>query len=210
MNDWMNDIREVVEKYKPSRIVEVGSADGSISTTSILTGIKNSKYQPEFVFSFEYKKELYDKLKNLQNSEWFHPILSTATKMNDWMTLFDIDEFYRKYDVINRPPINSVFNWYLESVNHLIINPDIHIEGIKEFITNKFGDTFDMILIDGSPFSAESEYDLLKNSKIVILDDINDIKCHKIFLNLLNDKNYFVYKQNNNFCNGYCIFIKNQ
>ena len=96
MNDWMNDIREVVEKYKPNRIVEVGSADGSISTKSILTGIKNSKYQPEFVFSFEYKKELYDKLKNLQNSEWFHPILSTATKMNDWMTLFDIDEFYRK------------------------------------------------------------------------------------------------------------------
>jgi hypothetical protein len=208
MNIWMEDIKEVVIKYKPKRIVEIGSADGSISTSAILAGIRIADFTPDFLFCFEYKKELYESLKKLEVSDWFKPLMSTSSKINDWMTLFDVNQFYKDYRVKNTPPINSVFNWYLESVSYLINNPELHENGIRELIINKFGDSFDMVLIDGGPFSGECEYELLKNSKIIILDDIHDIKCHKIFLKLLNDENYTVYKQNDDFCNGYCIFIR--
>ena len=66
-------------------------------------------------------------------------------------------------------------------------------------------------LVDGSPFSGRYETDWLikEGVDVIMLDDIEDIKCRDAYLFLLNpDSGYVLVKENKYLRNGYAIFEK--
>jgi chloramphenicol O-acetyltransferase len=104
-------------------------------------------------------------------------INGTATISSLWMNKKDIEEFYQNIrTTLNQYPLEQVLGWHnvcLETAYQYKTSAieDIHFEHSVDF---------NFVLIDGSPFSGESELrcarPFLAEKAIIALDDVNDIK----------------------------------
>jgi hypothetical protein len=104
-------------------------------------------------------------------------INGTATLSSLWMNKKDIEEFYQTIrTTLNQYPLEQVLGWHnvcLETAYQYKTSAieDIHFEHNVDF---------NFVLIDGSPFSGESELrcvrPFLAEKAIIALDDVNDIK----------------------------------
>jgi len=104
-------------------------------------------------------------------------INGTATLSSLWMNKKDIEEFYQTTKTnLNQYPLEQVLGWH-----------DEHTENSNKYSTSAIEDVhfdhevdFNFVLIDGSPFSGESELrcvrPFLAEKAIIALDDVNDIK----------------------------------
>jgi hypothetical protein len=104
-------------------------------------------------------------------------VQGTAVISGLWMNKKDVEEFYRITKTnLNQYPIEQVLGWYDEC-----------LETAKPFQTSAIEDIhfehkvdFNFVLIDGSPFSGETELrcvrPFLSEKAIIALDDVNDIK----------------------------------
>ena len=104
-------------------------------------------------------------------------VKGTATLPKLWMNQLDVAEFYgTNKTTLNQYPLDQVLGWYHEC-----------IEFAQPYSTNAIEDIhfehkvdFNFVLIDGSPFSGESELrcvrPFLAEKAIIALDDVNDIK----------------------------------
>ena len=104
-------------------------------------------------------------------------VKGTATLPKLWMNQLDVAEFYGTNKTnLNQYPLDQVLGWYHEC-----------IESAQPYSTNAIEDIhfehnvdFNFVLIDGSPFSGESELrcvrPFLAEKAIIALDDVNDIK----------------------------------
>jgi len=104
-------------------------------------------------------------------------INGTATLSKLWMNKKDIEEFYQTTKTnLNQYPLEQVLGWHnvcLETAYQYKTSAieDVHFEHSVDF---------NFVLIDGSPFSGESELrcvrPFLAEKAIIALDDVNDIK----------------------------------
>jgi hypothetical protein len=106
-------------------------------------------------------------------------VKGTATLPSLWMPKYEVEEFYKNTKTnLNQYPLEQVLGWLEEC-----------IETAKDYSSNAIEDihfehnvNFNFVLIDGSPFSGESELrcvrPFLAEKAIIALDDVNDIKNH--------------------------------
>lgn len=104
-------------------------------------------------------------------------INGTATLSSLWLNKKDIEEFYQTTKTkLNQYPLEQVLGWHnvcLETAYQYKTSAieNIHFEHSVDF---------NFVLIDGSPFSGESELrcvrPFLAEKAIIALDDVNDIK----------------------------------
>jgi hypothetical protein len=104
-------------------------------------------------------------------------INGTATLSSLWLNKKDIEEFYQTTKTkLNQYPLEQVLGWHnvcLETAYQYKTSAieDIHFDHSVDF---------NFVLIDGSPFSGESELrcvrPFLAEKAIIALDDVNDIK----------------------------------
>jgi len=104
-------------------------------------------------------------------------INGTATLSSLWLNKKDIEEFYQTTKTkLNQYPLEQVLGWH-----------NVCLETAYQYKTSAIEDVhfdhsvdFNFVLIDGSPFSGESELrcvrPFLAEKAIIALDDINDIK----------------------------------
>ena len=65
-----------------------------------------------------------------------------------------------------------------------------------------------MILLDGGEFSTYPEWEKLKNRcHLILLDDINVLKCEKIYSELINNPEYKLLEETKEGY-GFCLFKK--
>jgi hypothetical protein len=114
-------------------------------------------------------------------------------------TLLNIVPTYE--DVANTLGNNIEKKWY-----------DIDYENLKNssyFFDKRNINMFDVILLDGGEYHTYFEYLNIKDkTKIICLDDVNTMKCNKIYNELVNDPGWELYKGNLNDRNGWAIFKK--
>lgn len=132
-------------------------------------------------------------------------INGTSTLVDSWMSWSDVEVFYKTNPTnLNMYSLELISTWYDECIN---ISKQYKSNAIED-ISKNYSVLFDFVLIDGSPFSGESELkcvkSLLTKNAIIALDDINDIK---------NFTNYYELKANSkllwenwNLRNGAAIF----
>ena len=167
----INDsLGQAIQKYSDGLEVglEIGGGTGDGSTQCIKT---------KKLFSIENHPDRMGRHAMNLSARGGIAINGTATISSLWMNKKDIEEFYQNIrTTLNQYPLEQVLGWHnvcLETAYQYKTSAieDIHFEHSVDF---------NFVLIDGSPFSGESELrcarPFLAEKAIIALDDVNDIK----------------------------------
>lgn len=179
-------IKDILKSNKFQNIVEIGTWRGMGSTLCILLNKnKNSNF-----LSLETNYENYniakENLKKYENDfELIHGRIIEISDVNNFisdMVLSEEQKIWLRNDLIDFEKTQNVLN--------------------------KIPEKIDFLLLDGGEFSTFPEWSKLKNrTKFVALDDINVLKCKKIFLELSNDSSYELLSTTNE-GHGFSVFKK--
>jgi len=151
--------------------LEIGGGTGDGSTQCILT---------DKLFSIENHPDRIGRHRMNLEAKGGVSVQGTAVVSDLWMNKQDVAEFYRTTKTnLNQYPLQMVLGWHDECVETAKSYQTNSIEDINF----KYNVNFDFVLIDGSPFSGESELrcvrPFLAKKTIIALDDTNDIKNWK-------------------------------
>jgi hypothetical protein len=202
-------IIDLVKTYNPLHILEIGSGEGKGSTAAFIKGSQGISPAPN-IYCIEARKERCEKLKEIKNIYppiFIYNVASVPVSM--YLTDSEIETFYNSHSQFNLRgfPLSQVIGWGKEEINYIITN-DIEQDGIKAIKKEHNIGCFDMVLIDGSPFTAKTELDNVLGAKVIILDDTADIKNHDNHCNLSQNSDYRLICENQSLRNGYSIFTK--
>ena len=148
--------------------LEIGGGTGDGSTQCIRT---------KKLFSIENHPDRIGRHSMNLSARGGVAINGTATLSGLWLNKKDIEEFYQTTKTkLNQYPLEQVLGWH-----------NVCLETAYQYKTSAIEDAhfnhsvdFNFVLIDGSPFSGESELrcvrPFLAEKAIIALDDINDIK----------------------------------
>jgi len=161
---------QALQKYSEGLDVglEIGGGTGDGSTQCIKT---------KKLFSIENHPDRIGRHSMNLSARGGVSINGTATISSLWLNKKDIEEFYQTTKTnLNQYPLEQVLGWHnvcLETAYQYKTSAieDVHFEHSVDF---------NFVLIDGSPFSGESELrcvrPFLAEKAIIALDDVNDIK----------------------------------
>jgi hypothetical protein len=179
-------ISKILQNYNCKKVVEIGTWKGLGSTLCIL----NSMSQDSEFITLESNKTFYDIAK--QN------LISYQEKLKMiYGRIVSIEEVNQFVSTLSLDHERQI--WLKDDISNLNSSPNVIDEIFNEI---------DFLLLDGGEFSTYNEWTKLKDrTKIVALDDINEIKTNKIFNELSQDDKYElldITKEGN----GFCVFIK--
>jgi len=186
--EFGKEITNICKNSKYNKFLEIGTWNGHGSTRCFYEGLK-SRDNFEF-YSLEINKEKFSyasKLYKLSNFFILHGSILG-------------DNMPSKEDIINLFNNESIIFEYL----------DVDLENLKSApnLSELLNKNIDVVLLDGSDFFTYFEYKKIVNKvKVIMLDDVNCIKNKIIRTELLNNKLYYLYKENLSERNGYSIFI---
>jgi len=163
---------QALQKYSEGLDVglEIGGGTGDGSTQCIRT---------KKLFSIENHPDHIGRHAMNLSARGGVAINGTATISSLWLNKKDIEEFYQNTKTkLNQYPLEQVLGWH-----------NVCLETAYQYKTSALEDVhldhqvdFNFVLIDGSPFSGESELrcvrPFLAEKTIIALDDVNDIKNH--------------------------------
>jgi hypothetical protein len=119
-----------------------------------------------------------------------------------------VEDFYNTIRTqLNQYPIEFVLSWYDEEVEKIKYLDD-KLGGIDQIKKDNNIKNFDMVVLDGSPFTGYQEFLKIVGAKIIVLDDIIDIKHHFTQLALRENEGYECIFCNAALRNGYAIWVK--
>lgn len=208
-DEFYYDLVELIKKRKPLNILEIGSSTGEGSTQAFIEGAESLKKKP-IIFCVESIKDRYDRLvENTSMYSYVRHFNYSSVKIEDFMTEKKVVDFYRTHQKFNiaKYPIQEILKWRNEDIENIIENkiPQDIIKKIKHYYEIE---NYDFVLIDGSAFTGDAEFENIYGAKIIALDDIHDIKNWDNYIKLLDDDSYTLYKSNISLRNGYAIFEK--
>jgi len=205
-DEFGSQIIKTVEKYNLNTILEIGSWDGTGSTSCFIHALEKFTGAKKLT-CLEVNKDRYNQLVD-------------NTKQYDWVECHNNTSI--SYDQLIEKDFNNI--WHSEYNGILIsLQPatKIQAEGwFNEDVENlkKFNQAFlvdntsfyDGVLIDGGEFFGYSEYKILKDrTNVLFLDDyFYAYKTNQAARELLQDEEWITISSNRNVRNGYTIFIR--
>ena len=146
--------------------------------------------------------------KRYQEHDWVIPVNKSAVHLSEYPTKGNIEDFYNTIKTqLNQYSLEFVLSWYdieIEKIKYL----NDKMSGIDQIKLDNGIEHFDMVLLDGSPFTGYREFEKIVGAKIIVLDDIIDIKHHYTQLALRDNKEYECIFCNAALRNGYAIWVK--
>lgn len=197
---WLSAMEEV------HHVLEIGSSAGGGSTEAFVRGLSANPRCPK-LYCIEISKARFQVLSKTYEPYSFVKCYNmSSVAAEEFPTEEEIRRFYREEKSrIRKYPIDEVLRWLRQDIQYIRESgvEDGAIERIKREngIVN-----FDMVLIDGSEFSGEAEYDRIKGAKIIVLDDTCTYKTWNVRKRLLADPNYALVIENRNLRNGFAVF----
>jgi hypothetical protein len=174
-------LKNIMSTHRPSSILEIGTWKGLGSTKRIIDNIIELNLNTSFV-SVECNEEFYNIAKsNLKNfSNYVSLLYGRVIKISD------IIQFLQS----NPIEFDDQYRWLLEDVQNAEQCP---------YIIDQIPDKIDLLLLDGGEFSTYSEWQMLKNrSKVIMLDDVNVMKCRQIKKEVISNPNEYKILYENN------------
>jgi len=181
-------------------VLEVGASSGDGSTEAIVSGM--SVLQDKVLYTIEASPARFESLsERYKNLDWVKPINGSSVPVEEYMSKGSVELFYKLTPTqLNEYSLDTVLSWYQDELS-LIDKwgiPTGAMEGIEP----------DMALLDGSPFCGYAEYLKIDGAKIIILDDILDIKHYHSHQALRSNNNYECLFCNLTLRNGYSIWVR--
>ncbi len=201
----------LVKEKKPKTILEIGSANGLGSTQAFLEGLGDRTDCK--MFCIEADPERFIELKENVNSKRFVECINASSVPVDlYMSEKDIDAFMMSvgymYNIRRFYNNGTIKKWRADEIK-LIRDNEIPQNGISQVWFKSDYVSPDIVLMDGSAFSGEAELTRLFGSKIIIMDDIMDIKNHSPMRTMLEYCQEGHYKQlaiDTKYRNGFAAF----
>jgi hypothetical protein len=181
-------------------VLEVGASSGDGSTEAIVLGMSSLK--DKTLYTIEVNPLRYKNLtKRYEGVDWIKPINGSSVLINEYIPKDSVELFHKLTPTqLNEYPLETILSWYddeLSSIEEWEIPTGV-MDGI----------TPDIALLDGSPFCGYAEYLKVVGAKIIILDDIFDIKHHNSHQALRQNENYECLFCNLSLRNGYSIWVR--
>jgi hypothetical protein len=206
-HDGLYRLIESVARRKDVRtILEIGSSSGEGSTAAFVNGMKRNPNRP-MLFCTEISRVRFAALQKRYCGRGDVQCYNVSTvSPEDFPTEAEVAAFYRNScTALNRYPLDQVLEWLRQDLDY-ITKSQVEARGIQ-LIKEQHGIShFDVVLIDGSAFTGFAELDEVYGSRIILLDDINDIKNLQSYRRLASDPQYQLMEANWNLRNGYAAF----
>jgi len=203
-----HEITKLVKIFKPKTILEIGSSSGEGSTQAFIKGITDSD-----LFCIEASQPRYEKLvENVKEYPFVHPYHTTSVRDDESMTEGEVRQFFGLLNGVLDLPVmeigeERVLKWY-ENEHIIVDEMKTPRDGIRTIMRENSIERFDMVLIDGSPFTAISEMKLIYGAKVIVMDDIMGLKCLETHARMKQSRDYMLYKTNTTLRNGFSIWIR--
>lgn len=208
-DELSQEIIKLCRTFKPETALEVGSSTGEGSTQAFIEGIAGHGT----LYCIEASKPRYEQLvQNTAMHEWVKPYHTASVRPDESMTRREVSLWFGLLDgLINLPVMEigeeRVIGW-LDNEDDIIDDTGTPRNGIRRIKKENDIDVFDIVLIDGSPFTAMAELALVYGAGIIIMDDIMGVKCFEAHHRMQRDRHYRLYKENKHLRNGYSIWIR--
>ena len=181
-------------------VLEVGASSGDGSTEAIVSGM--SVLQDKVLYTIEASPARFASLsERYKHLDWVKPLNGSSVRIDEYMSKGSLELFHKLTpSQLNEYSVETVLSWYkdeLTSIEEWGIPMGV-MEGIKP----------DMAILDGSAFTGYAEYLNVIGAKIIILDDIFDIKHYHSHQALRKNDYYECLFCNLTLRNGYSIWVK--
>jgi hypothetical protein len=188
-------------------VLEVGASSGDGSTEAIVRAM--SQLEDKELYTLEVDQARFAALQErYKDFDWVIPVNKSAVHLNEYPTKGQVEDFYNTIRTqLNQYPIEFVLSWYDEEVEKIKYLDD-KLGGIDQIKKDNNIKNFDMVVLDGSPFTGYQEFLKIVGAKIIVLDDIIDIKHHFTQLALRENEGYECIFCNAALRNGYAIWVK--
>jgi len=187
-------------------VLEIGSSSGDGSTAALVAGLSRNAGSPK-LFCIEVSKPRFEVLRNMyKRYDFVHCYNGSSVEADQFPSAGTVTAFYENVaSNLRRFPLPQVLGWLEQDIAYV---RDAGVDsGVIEKIKAEHGvTTFDMVLIDGSEFTGEVEYELIKGAGLILLDDTTTFKCHNARQALLNDPMYEAIADDQTLRNGYAVF----
>jgi len=215
---FYEEIVTAVVRNKPKTILEIGSANGLGSTQALIEGSKVAGLDDVLIYCLEPDQSRYlESVRNLSSGrkkgQTHHTVINKnlivfhgkSTCGWEGMEASDIAHFlnFRGYGTKTAIyPLETVLRWLKDEKDMLRQNKFSYFQWQGRMKNPE------MVLLDGSPFAGFSDYIRTKGAKVLILDDINDIKNLDAYADIRRGKEYKIVSENWNYRNGCAICEK--
>lgn len=199
-------IYELAQEADVKTVLEIGSSSGQGSTAALVSGLRQNPNRAT-LFCLEISKPRFAHLQQRYAQDSFVKCYNVSTvAMEQFCSEAEVVEFYNTTQtVLNDCPLERILEWRSQEINYLR-DAGVATGGILQVKQeNKLPD-FDLVLIDGSEFTARTELDLVYGAKLILLDDINVFKNYGNCQKLAADPNYTLLVHNSSLRNGFAIF----
>ncbi len=189
-------------------VLEVGASSGDGSTEAIASAL--SQYVPSKTFyTIEASPVRYEILKQrYANIDWLIPMLGSSVFLEEYVPKGYAEFYHKKHKRrFGQYDLSFLLDWY---VNEKALIQDNNLpQGVIDSIKKENNiDFFDFVILDGSPYTGYSEFQKILGAKIIVFDDVLDIKHDKSHELLKAMTEYECIYCNLLHRNGYSIWVK--
>ncbi len=193
-----------------SSVLEIGSSSGGGSTEAFVSGLARNPGAPK-LFCIEVSKVRFENLRDAYKSHPFvHCYNGSTVRADQFPSPETVTAFYHKIGAnLRKFPLPLVLDWLRQDIQYV---REAGVEaGMIEKIKADHGiETFDMVLIDGSEFTGEVEYAMIRGAGLILLDDTTTFKCYNVRQALLSDPMYDLIADDQVLRNGYSVFRRRE
>jgi hypothetical protein len=214
LSEWLT---KLAQRPDVRTILEIGSSSGEGSTQAIVNGMLEAEHEQE-LFTIEMSTVRHAACKDrYANLPWVHCFQGSAVLHSGYLTAEEVNSFYLTHETnLNKYPLEQVLGWLKQDLEAYAACPHTHV--IQDIKLNHAPRTsvhggevihfFDMVALDGSAFTGYAELSEVYGAKIIVLDDVYDIKHWSSFQSLCSSAEYELVEHNPTLRNGYAIFQK--
>lgn len=199
-------IMSIAANQPLTNVLEIGSSAGGGSTEAFVRGLAVNPSKPR-LFCLEVSKPRFNILRETYRPFNFVSCYNmSSVAIEEFPSAEDVAHFYRSVrSKLQRYELAEVLRWLRQDIDY--VNSSGVDSGAIERIKEDHGiTTFDLVLIDGSEFTGEVEFEKIYGAKIILLDDVDSFKNFKVRKRLLADPNYRLVIEDRELRNGFSIF----
>jgi len=199
-------IRRLAGTERIKTVLEIGSSSGGGSTEAFVAGLSENPNNPT-LFCMEISQPRFAALRERYSQHGFVQCYNLSSiAPEQFPSEQEVRDFYRSHPtVLNNYPEEQVLGWLGQDLEYLR-QAGAHGNGIEQIKLLHNILNFDMVLIDGSEFTGEAEFNHIYGARLILLDDTNSYKNFRNRERLLADPLYTLIEEDLTLRSGYSIF----
>ena len=189
-------------------ILEIGSSSGDGSTEAFVLGINENETKPKLFCMELSKPRFYALQERYKDNSSVICYNVSSVPLNCFPSEFEVLTFMNTTKTTLRGfTDDEVTGWLRQDIEY-VASANVPTNGIELIKQNHETSYFDVVLIDGSEFTGQAEFQHVYGAKFILLDDIRAFKNYNNYMLLLNDPLYELVEEDPFLRNGYAVFRK--